>query len=252
MRSLRVVPAVLVVVLGAAAFAATFQPPPSPARWVTDTAFVITPQTRVRLDDRLERYQRATGRQVVVWIGQSTGEVPLEEWAVRTFEAWGVGRKGGDDGVAVFLFAQDRKLRIEVGYGLEGDLPDLVAHRIIQEQAVPLLKAGDPDGAVDATVSALLQRLGGEVSPPPARATRPNAGLAGTVGAMSLSQKLFWGVVMIALLILFITNPRLAFLLLWSLASGGSRRSSGWGGGGGGGFGGGGGRSGGGGASGSW
>lgn len=242
---------VLSLLVWGAVVSGAFQPPPPPTRWVTDTAGFISEDTRRALDARLQQYERDTGRQVVVWIGQSTGDEPLESWAVRTFDAWNLGRAGEDDGVAIFVFAQDRKLRIEVGYGLEGDLPDAYASRIIQETAVPRLRAGDPDGAIDATVSAVLSRLGGETSPPPA-ATRPPAPYSG--GQRSQGPPIMLIVVGVLFVILFITNPRLAMFLLYSIlmSGGGSRRGGGWGGGGGGGFSGGGGRSGGGGASGSW
>ena len=83
---------------------------------------------------------------MLVWIGDTTGDVPFEEFAVRAFEKWKVGRKGIDDGVVLFFFAKDRKVRIEVGYGLEDKIPDVVASRIIRETIVPHLRAGDPDG----------------------------------------------------------------------------------------------------------
>src|SRR5262245_14287220 len=91
--------------------------PPSPARLVTDGAGFLSPATREELDQRLERYARDTGHQVLLWIGQTTGGEPIESWAVRAFAAWRVGRQGMDDGVAVFILAADRRVRIEVGYG---------------------------------------------------------------------------------------------------------------------------------------
>lgn len=241
--------AVAVALCASIALAQAFRPPPAPTRWVTDNAGFLSASTRAQLDARLQKYQRDTGRQVVVWIGRTLGDnTTVEEWAVRTFEAWGIGKQGKDDGVAVFIFAGDRKLRIEVGYGLEGDLPDVIANRIIQEAAVPRLRAGDPDGAVVATVDSLLRTLGGETSPPPApapvrRPSQPEVGIG---------QLVLYGIIGVVLLILFITNPRLAFFLLWSLMSSGGGHRGGGGFGGGGGFRGGGGRSGGGGASGSW
>jgi uncharacterized protein len=231
---------------------AAFTPPPAPTRWVTDTAGFISESTRRALDARLEHYERDTGRQVIVWIGRSTGDEVLEDWAARTFQAWGIGKKGKDDGVAVFVFAQDRKLRIEVGYGLEDVLPDLVASRIIQDEALPRLRAGDPDGAITATVGALLGRLGGETSPPPGADPRATGRYQQRRPA-SPGDLILFAVVGGLFLVLLITHPRLALLLLFNLMSSGGRRGGGGGfGGGGGGFGGGGGRSGGGGASGSW
>lgn len=234
------------ILLSVAALAASFQPPPAPARWVTDTVGFLSEPTRRALDARLERYERDTGRQVIVWIGESTGDVPLEEWAARTFEAWGIGGKGRDDGAALFVFAKDRRLRIEVGYGLEPVVPDAIASRLIQQEAIPRLRAGDPDGAVSATVGALLGALGGETSPPSAGPTvHPSRPAPGT------GQLILLGVLGLFLLVFLVTHPRMAlFLLFQIMSSGGS--GGGWRGGGGGGFRGGGGRSGGGGASGSW
>ncbi len=234
------------MLLGFAALAASFQPPPAPTRWVTDTAGFLSEPARRALDTRLEQYERDTGRQVIVWIGESTGGVPLEEWAARTFEAWGIGKKGRDDGAAVFVFAKDRRLRIEVGYGLEPVVPDAVASRIVQEEALPRLRAGDPDGAVSATVGALLKALGGETSPPSGAPTvRPAVPHLGT------GQLIVLVVVGLLVLAFVVTHPRLALFLLFQMLSGGGG-AGGRRGGGGGGFRGGGGRSGGGGASGSW
>ena len=208
---------------------------------------MLSPNVERQLEARLQAYERDTGHQVIVWTGRTTGDVPLEEWAVRTFEAWGVGSKKLDDGLALFLFSEDRRIRIEVGYGLEGVIPDAIASRVINEVAVPALRAGDPDAAVVGSINDLLQRIGGERGPPqqvPRYAQRPTR----DVGAGNMIVFLVIGAIF---LLLFITNPRLAMFLLFSLMSGG-RGGGGGGGHGGGGFGGGGGRSGGGGASGSW
>lgn len=235
----------LALLIGAWAAAQSFRPPPAPTEWVTDPAGFLSEGARRSLNARLQRYERDTGHQVIVWIGRDTGGVPLEEWAARTFEAWGIGRKGQDDGVALFVLADERKLRIEVGYGLEGVVPDAIAHRIIDEQIVPRLGEGRNDEAISAGVSALLLTIGGERGPPAAPISprvqpRP-----------SLGRSILWAVVGLALLLLFITHPRLAMYFLFSILSGG-RHGGGFGSGRGGGFSGGGGRSGGGGASGSW
>ena len=230
--------------------------PPSPTRFVTDSAGFLSASARDELDQRLERYERDTGHQVLLWIGQTTDGEPIESWAVRAFAAWRVGRKGLDDGVAVFILAADRKVRIEVGYGVEGRLPDAIAARIIGDEMVPRLRAGDQDGAARAGVSGVLAAVGGETGAPrdavPARRE------------LDRGQLIVLGLIAILVLGFIVTNPRLALMLLMTLDSHGSR-GGGWGGGfggggnwggggfgGGGGFSGGGGRSGGGGASGSW
>jgi uncharacterized protein len=212
---------------------------------VTDGPGVLSVPVREGLDLRLAAYEKATGHQVLVWIGASTGETPLEDWTVRTFAAWKVGRKGMDDGLVLFLFASDRKLRIEVGYGLEGQVPDAIASRIAREAITPRLAAGDWDGAITAGVGQLLATLGGETGAPAGRAQAPARAQPRTLGAGEILLIVVLG---LGFLILLITNPGLAIGLLFSVMSGGR----GGGGSGGDGWSGGGGRSGGGGASGSW
>ena len=245
----------------ASAQASATSTPPSPTRFVTDGAGFLSAPAQDELEQRLARYERDTGHQVLLWIGQTTGGEPLESWAVRAFAAWRVGRKGLDDGVAVFILAADRKVRIEVGYGVEDRLPDALAARIIGDQMIPRLSAGDRDGAARAGVAGVLEAVGGETGAPreavPTRDAQPE---------MSLGKLIVLGLIGILVLGFVVTNPRLALMLLMTLDShrsrgggwggGGFGGGGGWGGGGfgggGGGFSGGGGRSGGGGASGSW
>jgi uncharacterized protein len=231
-----------------AALAAT---PPAPTSWVTDTAGMMSPGARQSLDARLAGYERATGHQVIVWTGRTIGGDDLADWAVRTFAAWKIGRKGQDDGVALFVLADDKKLDIEVGYGLEDRVTDAQASRIIREVIAPRLQQGDADGAITDGANAILADIEGA----------PWQGQGAVVGApragprsLTPAQMILGGLALVALLLFAITHPRMALFLMWSLMSGG--RGGGFGGGGfgggGGGFGGGGGRSGGGGARGGW
>jgi uncharacterized protein len=216
--------------------------PAPPQRWLTDTAGLVSPAAASEFDARLEAVERSSGRQFVVYIGATTGGVPIEDWAVKAFAAWRVGRKGLDDGLALFIMTADKRLRIEVGYGLEGLVPDALAARVINDEMVPRLAQGDNDGAVRAGIERLIAIVSGDATAaggteePGAKPSRP----------MTLFEKLLIGIGVLFFLILLITNPSLAIYLLFSILSGGR------GGGGGGGFSGGGGRSGGGGASGSW
>lgn len=236
------------VALPARALAAEAPIPPTPARFITDTVGFVSPATRDAIDARLQAYQRATGHQVVVWVGDSLNGTDLADWAVRTFAAWKPGRKGVDDGVAMFVLAGDRKIDIEVGYGLEGQLTDAKARRIIDGMS-ERLQAGDKDGALAGGVESIFTAIDGQPFPggtaqtltPSDQRQRPPMGLA---------QKIFFAIVAVGFVILFITNPRMAMLLLWSIMGRGG--GGGGFGGGGGGFEGGGGRSGGGGARGGW
>jgi uncharacterized protein len=153
-----------------AALAADFKVPPTPDHFVTDNAEALSATTRGSLEDKLQRYERSTGHQVIVWIGQTTGDVPLETWTVETADHWKVGRRGHDDGAVLFIFMQDHKARIEVGYGLESSLTDADSYRIIQNVIVPLMRSGDVDGAVSSGVAAMLTTITpsyAAVTPPP-------------------------------------------------------------------------------------
>jgi uncharacterized protein len=211
---------------------------------VTDGSNLLSPAVKESLDHRLQAYQAGTGHQVLVWIGGTTGGDPLEDWTVRAFAAWKVGRKGLDDGLVLFVFTGDHKVRMEVGYGLEGQVPDILASQIIRETILPGLKSGDADGALNAGVDRILKVVGGD-----AGARQPQVHGRRSSQPIGLGEWILIAVVGLAFLALAITHPGLAIWLLFNLLSGGR---GGGGGGGDGGFSGGGGRSGGGGASGSW
>jgi len=256
----------LCLLLAPALFAKEAPLPDAPNRWVTDTAAFMSPLAADQLDARLRAYQEQTQHQLIVWIGRTSGDVSIEDWANRAFEKWKVGRKGIDDGVALFIMSDDHRLRIEVGYGLEGDLPDLRASRIITDIITPQLRGGDPDAAVTAGMEAVAQALG---QPLAGGSVAPRRHARGPRD-VSPGSAILWAIVGIVALIIFGTSPGMAAWLLFGLFSGGRRRGRGpWGGGGGwsgggfgggggggwgggGGFSGGGGMSGGGGASGSW
>jgi uncharacterized protein len=153
---------IAMLVVASQASAQAVPVPPSPTQWVTDSAGMLSTVTRQDLNQRLAAYNQATGHQILVWIGTTTGNVPLEDWTIGSFSAWNVGRKGLDDGAVLFLFSQDRKVRIEVGYGLESTLTDAVSSEIIRDQIVPRMRAGDADGAVTAGVDGILAAIGGE------------------------------------------------------------------------------------------
>ena len=157
-----------VLLFAGAARAAEPALPPAPARWVFDETGFLSPAARATLDGELEAFERAQGSQVLVAIfRQLPAGVTLEEWTQRVAESWRVGRARQDDGVVLFIFLADRLVRIEVGYGLEGALPDLRASRILREVLLPGLRTGDHDGAVLATARAIVAAIRGECEPGP-------------------------------------------------------------------------------------
>jgi uncharacterized protein len=230
-----------------AIIAAVAVAPPAPTRWVEDHAGLLSPAMRSTLDARLEAYERATAHQVIVWIGASHGNVPLADWAAHTFAAWQLGRKGHDDGVAIFVFAEDREIDIEVGYGLEDKLPDAIASRIIREVMAPRLRSGDRDGAVTAGADAVLAAIEGRPW------TGSQAPATSEDDLPSWLSILLGSMLALAAIVLIAKHPRWAFWMLAAILSDRRGGPGGLGGGGGrGGFSGGGGRSGGGGARGGW
>ena len=180
--------------------------PPTPSEWVTDTAGFLSDKTRIALNSRLQAYQATTGHQVIVWVGKTTGSTPLEDWTVQVFKSWQVGRKGLDDGLVLFIFSDDKRVRIEVGYGLEGAIPDATASKIINDIIIPRIKGGDHDGAAVGAVDQLLSVAGGEsvtgpVAPPPPT-------------PLTLTQEILILTVVITLILLGVRYPLQALYIL--------------------------------------
>ena len=172
------------------AIAADFHIPPTPDHYVTDNAGALSSGTRASLENQLQAYERSTGHQLVVWIGETTGDVPLETWTGETADQWKIGRRGHDDGAVLFIFMQDRKVRIEVGYGLESKLTDADSDRIIQNEIRPRMRAGDVDAAVASGVAAMIVTISpsykGVVPPSEPQQTSAEAGSIIVVVVLSL------------------------------------------------------------------
>jgi uncharacterized protein len=153
----------LSVLLAGAAFAAPPPVPPRPAKYVTDNAGVLAVDRAAALNEKLAAFERETSNQVIFWIDRKVPEgTTLEEFANRCAHEWGVGQKGKSNGVTFFLFTDERRMRMEVGYGLEGAIPDARAHRIDSEIIAPLLKEGDVGAALDAGADAIFAAVRGE------------------------------------------------------------------------------------------
>lgn len=165
-----------------AAHAADFTVPPVPHHYVTDSAGALTATTQTALENELRSYETSTGHQVIVWIGTTTGDVPLETWTTETAHAWKIGRRGQDDGAILFAFMSDHKVRIEVGYGLEGRLTDADSSRIITQRIVPAMRRGDTNAAIADGVRAILTTITPSFtgSPLPGEPTTSSSGGAGT------------------------------------------------------------------------
>jgi uncharacterized protein len=121
---------------------------PKPAGRVTDLANVIDPATEADLDRRLDELERKTSSEVAVVTVPSLEGVPVEDYAVRLFKEWGIGQAKQDNGVLVLVAPNEREMRIEVGYGLEGILPDGLAGQIIRDQFIPRFRDNDYNGGI--------------------------------------------------------------------------------------------------------
>jgi uncharacterized protein len=261
------------------------QPVPPLRAHVTDLTGTLSAAERDALERRLADFEAKRGSQIAVLIVATTRPEEIEPYAIRVVEAWQLGREKFDDGALLLVAKDDRRLRIEVGDGLEGVLTDLVAKRIVSDVIAPRFRAGDFAGGVEAGVDVILKVVEGEALPPPERhwtaprdvdpgALLPLALFGAIVIAPILRRILGRGLGALAAgglagVVVWLVTGLLAFALaaaligfLFTLLGVGGRgwsshgRRAGWGGGlggrGGGGFRGGGGRFSGGGASGSW
>ena len=141
--------------------------PPLRAR-VTDLTNTLTAEQRQTLEQQLAAFETRHGSQIAVLIVPTTEPEAIEQYGIRVAENWKLGRKDIDDGVLFLVALADRALRIEVGYGLEGAIPDAVAKRVIAEIVVPYFKQGDYYGGIRAGVDRLIRIVEGEPLPPPA------------------------------------------------------------------------------------
>lgn len=283
--------AMLVLLAALVAVPARAQSFPKLTGFVVDAANVLPPQVEAQLTQRLDAVQRDTKRQLIVATVPSLQDYPIEEYGYRLGRAWGVGLKDVNNGAILLVAPNERKVRVEVGYGLEPILTDALSSVIINQQILPRFKAGDLPGGVVAGVDALEAQL--RASPEEAQA-RLDAAIKEFDAAQPSQRRsgggfplglVFWG--MIALFVLLSLGRRggargrryrgggdsgLGSVILWNIAANVANAAlnsrdddDGWGGGGwgggsggggggwGGGFsGGGGGSFGGGGASGSW
>jgi uncharacterized protein len=155
--------------------AAEIAVPPLKAR-VTDLTATLTSDQRAALEQKLVALEARKGSQVAVLLVPTTQPETVEQYAIRVFDQWKLGRKGTDDGVLLLVAKNDRKLRIEVGYGLEGAIPDAIARRVVDEDIVPLFKQGNFYGGISAGTDRVSKLIEGESMPPPRRTAAPGSG----------------------------------------------------------------------------
>jgi len=244
----------LLLITGLHTFAQEVPPRPTPPRLVNDMAGVLLRQEADDLERKLTAYNDSTSTQIAIVTVKTTGDYDISETALKILRDWGVGSKEKNNGLVILAAIDDRKVRIETGYGLEGAVPDAIANRIIDEIIVPNFREGHYYQGLDQAVNAIEKAAAGEYQAIPKKRRGKGGGS-------------IFVLIVVAIIVLSIINNRRGGGTTisrrgwggwggfpmggggWSSGSGG-----GWGGGGGGGgFGGfGGGSGGGGGASGSW
>jgi uncharacterized protein len=170
--------------------AAEIAVPPLKAR-VTDLTATLTSDQRAALEQKLAALEARKGSQVAVLLVPTTQPETVEQYAIRVFDQWKLGRKGMDDGVLLLVAKNDRKLRIEVGYGLEGAIPDAIAKRVVDEDIVPLFKQGNFYGGISAGADRVGKLIEGELMPPPRRIAAPGSGWS--------TETLFIGFIILAM-----------------------------------------------------
>jgi uncharacterized protein len=260
--------AVIAVSYAAELFGADLQQiPPLTAR-VTDTTGTLDASQKQTLETSLATLEQRKGAQLAVLMVPTVKPEEIEQYSIRVVDAWKLGRKNVDDGVLLIVAKNDHRVRIEVGRGLEGAIPDAASARIIREYITPKFRAGDFYGGVVDATDALTKLIDGEPLPPPlaeersARGTSdvfntittvlfvaiwlramfgglPAAPRAGIVGLVSGAVAMFFGGILALAIVCGLFGALLG--VLGGSGGGGFARRGGWGGFGGGGFGGGGG-----------
>ena len=185
---------------------------------MTDGAGLLPPAALARLESQLADFERETTHQIAVLSVPSLHGEPIEAFALRVAERVELGQRGLDNGILLVVAAEERRARVEVGYGLEGVVPDAVAKRVLEDTILPRFRAGDFAGGIEAGVEALMRAARGEVVPDDRR------GLA--VGRTDPLVAVFFGVISSWLLWLPLRRRRVR--VLRALLSGATSGVLGW------------------------
>jgi len=140
---------------------------PALTQRVTDLTGTLDSQQQAALESRLAQFEQQGGSQIAILIVPTTQPEAIEQYAIRVVDQWKLGREGVDDGILILVAKSDRQMRIEVGYGLEGAIPDATANRIIDEIMAPHFRQGDFYSGLAATVDQLARLIEGESLPEP-------------------------------------------------------------------------------------
>ncbi len=164
--------------------------PPLKAR-VTDLTATLNSDQSAALESKLAAFEQRKGSQIAVLLVPTTKPETIEQYSIRVADQWKLGRRGVDDGVLLLIAKQDRALRIEVGRGLEGVIPDAYGKRIVTDEIAPRFKQGDFSGGINAGVDRVIKLVDGEPLPAPAAVNR------GASADFDIGSALIWGGVLV-------------------------------------------------------
>jgi uncharacterized protein len=167
--------------------------PPIQSR-VTDLTQTLSPDQQSQLETKLTQFEQQKGSQIAILIVPTTQPEDIAQYGIRVVEAWKLGREKEDDGLLILVAKNDRKMRIEVGYGLEGPIPDLVAKRIISEVMAPKFRQGDYYGGLNDATDVVMRLISGEQLPAPAQTQNTAGGISGMLPLLLIGGLVLGGI----------------------------------------------------------
>ncbi|HET6266173.1 MAG TPA: TPM domain-containing protein, partial [Acidobacteriota bacterium] len=159
------------LLLGFAGIVCALDIPPSPTTYISDYASVLDSATKDRLENQLAQFEKETSNQIVVATFPSLEDEDVDDFTNRLFGAWKIGQAQRNNGVLLAIFMQEKKARIEVGYGLEGALTDATCAQIIRNELAPEFRAGNPAGGIEKSILAIEKATRGEYKALPEKNT---------------------------------------------------------------------------------
>lgn len=161
---------------------------------VTDLTQTLSADQQQQLETKLRQFEQQKGSQVAILIVPTTQPEDIAQYAIRVVDAWKLGRSAQDDGLLILVAKNDRKMRIEVGYGLEGPIPDLTAKRIIAEVMAPKFRQGDYYGGLNDATDVVMRLIDGEQLAPPAAAPQKANGISGMLPLLLIGGLILGGI----------------------------------------------------------
>ena len=193
MKKLALIIALLLSVCAFAQIDKVIPARPNPPHLVNDLANVLTPEQEQALENKLVAYDDSTSTQIVLVTIKSLSDYPIEDVALQILRRWGVGNKEKDNGIVVLASIDDRKIRIETGYGMEGAVPDAISRNIIENDIVPNFKVENYYRGFDNATTSIMEAAAGEYKAPAGYADRGRKGKGGiSLGKIIIGFVIIW------------------------------------------------------------